>query len=336
MKKCFLVFALVIIHLFCFANPKIYLCGTIKSNSNYLPYYWVNGKTVILQGGEAPNGASADAIAVKGEDVFITGRYWNGQENLPCYWINEEKVNLSIEGNNYTSGQATAIAFRDSDIVIAGSCNEKNKSYPCYWLNKERVDLQFPDNGTLGAGSQAICISDNDIYICGANHRKSTGLYACYWKNNNYYQLDIGDAKKAVANSIFVKNGRVIICGTVDSKGGSAFFWDNGKVSILENSICALDMFVDSSDIYILGANSKHASCYWKNGKSYDIEEITDPEKGYDLRRLWIDNGKLYFAGAYTWDQGYSRQGVYWVGNKPILLGGNVITVDGIFLVNTK
>ena len=111
------------------AVPSVYVAGSGIGNS--IAAYFKNGMPASLTDGSLR--ASATAIAVAGNDVYVAG-YEGG---VAKYWKNG--VAVTLEGAN--DGGATSIAVSGNDAYVAGTEFSDNKYVAKYWKNGIAVNL---------------------------------------------------------------------------------------------------------------------------------------------------------------------------------------------------
>lgn len=103
--------------------------------------YWKNGEPVIL-----PGGCRANAIAVSGNDVYVTGIDRNAEgANIIVYWKNGKAVRLT-DGKEASGAGASVITVAGNDVYIAGYLDGK----ATYWKNEKPVGLNDIIGGITG------------------------------------------------------------------------------------------------------------------------------------------------------------------------------------------
>jgi hypothetical protein len=132
-------------------NPDVYVGGTIGVNS--AAYYWKNGEQVVLKGGKRY--ASADVIAVSGNDVYVAGSEANDTGNWGiCYWKNGEYAALT---GGKTDAESTGIAVSGNDVYVAGKeTSADGNDVLCYWQNSQKTALS---DGKTKAAVRAIVLA---------------------------------------------------------------------------------------------------------------------------------------------------------------------------------
>jgi hypothetical protein len=98
-------------------NNDVYAVGyeSIRPYSNLVAKFWKNGAETMLTNGTSI--ASAESIAVNGNDVFIAGYEFYPSTSEAKYWKNGI---LSNEVNGSKMVKAQSIAVYGKDIFIAG------------------------------------------------------------------------------------------------------------------------------------------------------------------------------------------------------------------------
>jgi len=336
MKRPILIVVMVLgIFSFLFSQSKTYLSGTVVIDKKQVACYWSNGKRTNLTGGIGTNGSDTAGISIFDGKICVIGRFWNGNTMMPCIWINDEKNDLPIgsDGLKGSGGIASSISTNKNGILIGGAWSKNDKSIPCYWFNGKRIDLPFPNDGGIGAIVASVYLNDEHKYACGFYYSGGTS-HACYWIDDIYKEIKIPNETKSGAYKILQSEDLVYICGDYEIKNKQyGYIWENGTVMNFEDSLSALDICEYQGTIYTLGVNTKYAPCYWKGTSKVSFAPDSDGETGYDARKFTIYENKIYACGAYTWDQGYSSQGCYWIDQKIVLLEKESKNVSGIFIL---
>lgn len=149
--------------------------------------------------------------------------------------------------------------------------NNVNRNYAAaYWHNDSVVVLS--DN-SVDAYANAIFVDGDDVYVVGS----SNGV-AVYWKNGVENALPQG----TVASSIYIRYGKVYICGYNSSSVGSnvPMCWIDGYPIVLKGGKCANSIFVNEENtIYIAGfGRSQHYDdiiYYWQGDESNIAENYS-------------------------------------------------------------
>ena len=334
MKKALLAFLLVGMINFLFGQSSMYFSGTIVQNKKQIAFYWNNGKRIELSGGIGNNGSDSDGISIYNGTIYIIGRYWNGNTMMPCVWINNEKNDLSIgsDGLKDSGGRASSISINKSEVLIGGDWSKDNRSVPCYWHNGSRIDLPYPKDG-IDATVESVYINDEHQYACGFFYQ-GANPHACYWIDGTYNELKILNETTSGAYKILQSENALYICGDYQIKNKQyGYLWKNGSVINIEDSISALDFAEYKGMIYVLGVNTRYSVFYWNGTTKQNLAPDSDGETGYDLRKIIVYSDKIYTCGAYTWDQGYSRQGCYLIDRKPNLFEKESVNISGLFIL---
>lgn len=129
--------------------------------------------------------------------LYMAGYVYDEDElNVPCYWYQGQRTNLSKLSNN-DHGAATAIFSNGTELYIAGySFSQSQEQIPCVWKGSARTDLPLPANAYGGRATSVIKYKD-DVYVGGTINANGTE-YPCYWKNGEIVQLN----KPGIANAM--------------------------------------------------------------------------------------------------------------------------------------
>jgi hypothetical protein len=140
--------------------------------------YWKNGVPVFLTDGIIDE-ATADKIAVSGQDVYLTGKFTGFIDprytvSQPMYWKNGVMTSVSDYGGGFNVN-VNDIAISGNDVYICG-CNSlyesgsgfPNDYYPkaLYWKNA--APFYCPDQtGAITGTARSIALLGNDVYTAG-------------------------------------------------------------------------------------------------------------------------------------------------------------------------
>jgi hypothetical protein len=113
--------------------------------------------------------------------VYVAGYSENNIGiNIPCYWKNGERTDLSMVDAAIDGSSARSIVVADGVVYISGETYKAGPTrVPCYWKNGVRQDI-----ATLSQNTN-IRVDGKDVYIGGL----SSGGAPCYWKNDSVYDL---------------------------------------------------------------------------------------------------------------------------------------------------
>jgi len=151
-----------------------YIAGTADTGAGYKPCYWKNG---VLHTLPASSYATATAIAVEGNDVYVSGQALSSAGSVyALYWKNDVPHVLSDTAGLGVGG-GYSIAIQGNNVYVAGV----NNGFPACWKNGVAVAL--PGNSIFNGSAQATCMAlqGSNIYIAGSN---TTDTEGDYWKND--------------------------------------------------------------------------------------------------------------------------------------------------------
>lgn len=296
------------------AQPDLYIagnCDNVEKNIR-IPLYMKNDK-VGLPLTTNGNLSSAYAIAVSGNDVYVTGAI----DDKAVYWKNGQLIQLQSSSIRSSS---RSIAIDGEDIYVTGIvCNDPywTEVHAVYWKNGQEFQLPSPDL-TGRAWTNYIAIVDKDIYVIGRRE-----VYEpVYWKN--------GQIMKAIqlerVSSISSFHGDTYAAG---AQNNQAAFWKNGQTKILssEESLATV-VAVAGNDVYVGGIIGSYAAkglypgygnggmgVYWKNGQQMKLNGAESP---YPTSMAAVGED-IYIVG---FDQSNMRS-ILWKNGQPVNLINN-------------
>lgn len=242
-------------------DTDVYICGSVNQAT---AVYWKNGVMHTL-----PQGVITLAIAVDGNDVYVTGCTYTNGNYVAAYWKNGQLTNI---GDTTKMSYPSSIAISGSDVYIAGSeytakpVQNITGPYLTSWKNGvEKVIGPC----TSSPESIAIAVNGSDVYITGAYGDNTDATQAAYWKNNGLVMLT-SNATDATANAIAFNNGDIYLAGKSNNR---AAYWDkyNTEHDITDASskYDATAITFNGTDMYIAGykdGDTETNAVYWKNG----------------------------------------------------------------------
>lgn len=310
------------------------------------------GRITALSGGAvsiiAHVGENSTTCHIKvNPDVYIAGH----ENEKPCYWKNEKKVQLSKN-----SGQALSIFVKGEDVYACGYEIIDRSRQAVLWKNgkatylsddvyySRAVDLFIYENDiyvlATGAGvaywknyekvivntdsqtsASSIYVSKEDVFIAGTTNEERRRGNAVYWKNTQEHKLDFANSGTR-ARAIAVENNNIHVLGRVTGFEDRSRYWKNGKLTPISNTALNKDMepqdlFVTQNDVYILGLDFSDTSFlakYWKNG----IEiPLSDGSKSYFPQSIQVLDDDVYVTGV---------EGTHRFGGKPVYWKNGEIT----------
>jgi hypothetical protein len=279
-------------------DVDVYLAGSEdKAAGNSVAWYWKNGVKTALSDGSTR--ASAYAIAVLGNDVYVAGMEYNvGKEpnlkHLACYWKNGVRTVL-FDGNPF--GVVSDLIVSGNDVYIAGKSESEEVFY--YWKNGVKTALS---GGSASARAWAIAVSGNDVYLAGEEGNTVRNSVAWYWKNGVKTALSDGSTN-ARAYAIAVSGNDVYLAGEEWNavRNSVAWYWKNGVKTALSDGSTRAEadsIAVSGNDVYIAGSEDNAAgnsvACYWKNGVKTTLSDGSTRVSAYAIAVLGND---VYVTG---------------------------------------
>ena len=312
----------------------VYIAGFFGPSGSREACYWKSTERVSLSG---PPGTRSQAMAITaaGDTVYTAGYYeedfyddvlgYSYPIRHACYWINQNRVELSELGEG---SEALAITVQNGIVYTAGYYDLGGYQRACYWIDQNRTDL--PDL-EVGSWARAITVVDSDstVYTAGYYNDAEGYMIACYWTGQN--RTDLSDSEEdSEAMVITVQNSTVYTAGNYydeDSSNWIPCYWIGTGFNPLSftgsnyfvNSITALN-----GTVYIAGrvtvADSTRA-CYWTS----TVQEPTQlPFPGgaqsSNAGASTVLNGSVYFGGSFR-DDFNRRHACYWNDGKSHDLG---------------
>jgi hypothetical protein len=176
------------------------------------------------------------------------------------------------------------------------------------------------------------------VYIAGY-----TNNTLCYWKNEERTSLqEYSDENYSRVGSIFILKNDIYISGYSgkDIKV-EPFYWKNNNKQYLvvdkEYGASARGIFVDSSDIYVVGKEKGYGPVYWKNNK---IIKLPIDDWG-NANSIFVSEKDVYIAGYneyYTEKYNLIYTPCYWKNDQRIDLTKPLYNYEGmaysIFVLN--
>lgn len=217
------------------SGNNVYTAGGAYINGfeKFVPIYWKNQDKAIKISTYDQSRSQSTAIAVSGNDVYLTGHTISmaagyGRSSA-CYWKNGTPTFLYSPSTIYVDGIANAIALSDTDVHVVGNISYTNYAptliIATYWKNGKPTELTVPFVRSI---ANAVFVDGDDVYIAGGILGSDGMPRATYWKNGVAAQLD---TKYSEARAITVYNNDVYVAGNRGSD--TALYWKNSQPVIL-------------------------------------------------------------------------------------------------------
>jgi hypothetical protein len=277
-------------------DADVYFVGIGHGNNGHtVATYWKNGVPNIL----SSNRSSANAIAIKGTDVYITGTSNINGLLVAILWKNGVATELASRA---VESEADGIVISGNDIYIAGAIDAK----ATYWKNGVATTIPRENISATTIGNSIAIDGSSNIYMAGYTiNAASRTPGAIYWKNGIPASLEPNSYPNSNASSVAVNGDDVYIAGTLV---GQATVWKNGVASALPNNSSkasiASAVLINGSDVYEAGFASSGV-VYWKNGVMTELPFRAAPETVVAIGAYGPD---IYIAGGVT----ITGNPIYW------------------------
>ncbi len=227
-------------------------------------------------------------IAPTTTTVYTAGYTYNTSgQVVPCYWKNEERVDLPVIDSN-RDGYAFAIAVEGNTVYTGGyTINTSDDRIPCYWKNQERIDLPVFNPSEYGV-VQDIKVINEAVFTAGYTTSSFGFRSPCYWINKTRVDLPVlipADSHGA-AYALDVVENTVYVAGYA---GDAPCYWINNSLILLPappTGCQATDIKVVANNVYVAGYvlndTFDRVPSYWLNGTRIDLPLLDK----YDLGAL--------------------------------------------------
>jgi len=294
-------------------TANVYVAGSTYDSVTYKreAAYWKNGVAVILT--RDNRYASANAIAVDGDNVYATGYTTDANgATIATYWKNGIQVNLT---QNNTNASAGSIAIQGNDVYIAGFVG----SSAVFWKNGQQFNLPLLGGMTIGS-SAGIALQGTDIYVSG--YQIGPKASAVYWKNGEPFRLPNDSASYAGKNIAF-EDGNMYIPASYqgNTKGARVNYWKNNvpvSLTDLAFSVNAIQILINGADVYLACHTSK-GSGYLKNNQ---LTLLSANAVSPEITGLGLIGDDVYCSGQSTYQK--LSVATFWKNNIPVYLSSPI------------
>lgn len=255
------------------SQADVYVCGYEKSGGPdpeggfySVAVYWKNGvKTRLTEG---TSNASAAAIRVVGDDVYVAGSEYSSDRlrSNARLWKNGVGVALH-DGINWS--YATDLLVDGNDVYVTGSETAGGIPLARLWKNGSISPLE-----TTGGTSHAngIVKHGQDIYVYGSFTADGPAAFpsAAYWKNGEKFILAVPSGSQSSYISGFeLTDGQIHASGSCHNGSEyEASYWHNGTFNTLPGgkSSEASGIRVVGSRVRVIGTVDRKTAVIWENG----------------------------------------------------------------------
>jgi hypothetical protein len=255
-----------------------------------IPTVWRGKKSTSLATGTG--NAYAKAIAIKGDDYFVTG-YENTTSGWLCkVWKNNELL-FSIGDGDPTVGYG--IDVDGDDIYVAGHnyIPVSGKHYAMLWKNGA-ANATYLTDGTNQAEAFTVVVSGSDIFVGGYD-----GNQARVWKNG--VPMELANSENFRIRGIAISGSDVYAVGECNCFSDIVIrYWKNGVATTITDGTYdayGYSIAVSGNDVYVAGvenSSSKRIAKVWKNGFPTNL---TDGTRNAWATGVAIKGGQVYVVG---------------------------------------
>jgi hypothetical protein len=258
-------------------------------------------------------------------------KLWLGILSPLFFWALSVQTGCKLKDNGNEPAPTLA-----TDVYVAGySQSAVGWSTPCYWRNGIRHELTSPADKhgyatSLFVVSESVHVAGVVDYGYASGHSGQSIPIPSYWKDGVRFELPVPSTQfGGHANSIFIANNDVYICGGILHDGSvyqTPCYWKNGelvklKVSIPNASGSGNAVFVSADDVYIVGdllasinGSAISVPCLWKNGVQVDLS-INSFRSGL-AESLFVIGSDVFVAGTVLTDS-YDPVPCVWNNGEP-------------------
>ena len=233
------------------AGGSVYIAGAVSSGDGYLPVpiYWKDGAPNPLALPSDTDSGIAQAIAVSGQDVYVTALLRAADRFIVGYYKNGVLIRLPLPPGAGFVGDHYRITLSGGDVYVTGSlllpadpgaANGRTRMAAVYWKDGALVqlssDIQVDDVVASG-----FALDDGHVYVAGWRRDSTTFVSApMLWTDNVANVLVSGDlnVKAAVALGVAIALGDTYVPGYAYdpnvSAYGAACYWVNGVRFLLK------------------------------------------------------------------------------------------------------
>ena len=174
------------------SGGTVFAVGYVLGADYYpMPTVWQNGVETQYAIDNSSDYNTANAVAVAGSDLYVTGSYASSSGLLlPCYWLNGTRCPLDIPSRAH--GYSEGITISANNIYIAGYYIDSDNTYHAtYWKNGKRTDLNGLAAGT-GSWCYGIASSSSEEIVVSGTVQTSAGQWKpALWTNGTLSVLSV-------------------------------------------------------------------------------------------------------------------------------------------------
>lgn len=167
-------------------------------------------------------------ISVEGGIVYTAGYASDGSTSNACYWTGPDTMTILD-----ASAEAKAFCMSGGTVYAAGRYYGGGTAVPSYWIGTTRTDLPIPAEAEEGEAT-GIAFADGAVYTAGYHGyfdapSSSYAYTACYWVDDDRYDLPGEGTNSAQAYAIRVFEGSIYVSGCYsDGTKDIPCYWEDG------------------------------------------------------------------------------------------------------------
>ena len=192
-----------------------------------------------------------------------------------------------------------ADAINDAGHVAGIASNGGSLGRASLWIDNQMTDL-----GTLGGPESGARGINNDDHVVGWSFmdEERTAQHAFLWENGA--MIDIGTLGGNSSEAWGINDqGQVVGDSGMGNGYWHAFLWQDGTMVDLSPSFAGFSKAYDineSGDIVGYGVpdgTEAHFACLWENDGMIDVNDMINPEAGWNLLETRAINDEGYIVG---------------------------------------
>jgi hypothetical protein len=246
--------------------------------------------------------AEANIVTLKKSDAYRITITKDGYNT----WQQVSTLNQSSNLNVHLTKPASMVIYSVGEIPDPkwGHLAIYSKGFNEIWVL---------DNGRSSAAD--VAVYNDDVYTVGYRTSDAAGhnfQKACYWKNRDRVDFEFyGSTKRVLLSGSDLYIAGISQAGPKDTEVTTGFFIKNDVKTDVPPltagaSVTIRDMYVEGSDVYLVGSEKKEnvtKQLFWKNAT------VTELTQGFEPAGIAVKDGHVYIAGSVTGHASYMKDG---------------------------